>query len=610
MKPELRVWGETAPVDLNDLDDRIRRGELSGAAELKHEPWTGSAFCPLRSIPELADAFEAPGARMAQHFEKPPFPWASTVLGSAVLMAGLVQLFAGFLPIPDDTLLAIWGLYERGATGVEALVLDGRWASPWTSQGVHAGSFHLFPNLAVLGYCGYRVERALGWRGYGLAAVASVLFGALFVALFQENPVVGSSILGFGFWGAQLAIGFRFGDTLPPHQRRFYGYGNLLFFAVLFGGTLYQENTSHWAHMGGLLGGVMATMLLRPDHVVPAERAPVVRRLAEAAIGALLVLTFVLGPLLRLGPVFGTPETVSLGGVGIELDIPSRLIPEDRTHDVSVRGMPAWTTSQASDEFVFAGLDELSWELAVHGDPLTGEHLATHWGRRIAGEARVTEAPLPRGPAWTAHALSFHDETGEARYLLVEHHLLRGRYLNRVGYVVALEEGVPARRAPLFEDVVASARIGEPPSLAEARNEHLRNAASARLRLKLADALHDVGDFEQADALYVLVLDEGGRMVPEAVTGRLAMWRLHPDQFPIEGEAWFAPWLADYPADRSLQKDGVVTLAGAGRCDEARAAHERFAEARPDAAEVVTTAGAVMKCEVLRGGTSDPPAPG
>ncbi len=364
------------------------------------------------------------------------------------------------------------------------------------------------------------------------------------------------------------------------------------------------------------VGGVLATMLIRPDHVVPRERAAAVRRLAEAAIVALLVLTGVLGPLLRLVPVFGPPETVSLGEVGVELEIPSRLLPESGgTHSVTVRGMPAWTTSEASEEFAFAGLDVLGWELAEHGDPLTGEHLARHWGRRIAGEAKVVEPPAPRGPAWTAHALSFHDTEGVARYLLVEQHLLRGRYLNRVGYVVALDtDGVPGRRVGLFEDIVGSARIGEPPDLAEARTEHLRNAASARLRLELAEALHDVGDFEQADAIYALVLEDEGRLVPEAVVGRLAMWRLHPGAFDVDERPWFLPWLQDYPADRGLQEDGILTLATAGHCGVARAAHERFAAARPDAAEVVTTAGAVMKCEVLsqplRGGSPDPLGPG
>lgn len=612
MKGTLKHSGDTAPVDLNDLDDQIRRGELPGGASLRYEPWTGADFRALRDIPELAEAFDAPGARMATHFTKTPFPWASTLLFGAVALAGVVQLFAGFLPLSDEAVIAIFGLYEGSSTGLEPLVFEGRWASPWTSQGVHANSTHLFPNLAVLGYCGYRVERALGARGYGLVAVASVLLGALFVALFQRNPVIGSSILGFGFWGAQLAIGFRFGDTLPVTQRRYYGYGNLLFFAVLFGATLYSEGTSHWAHVGGLLGGVLATALIRPAHVVASGRAALVRRLSEVGIAALLVLTGLLGPLLRLLPIFGPPETVSLGEVGVEVDVPSRMLPDDgRTHAVTVRGMPAWTTSDSSEEFAFAGLDDLDWELAIHGDPLTGEHLARHWGRRIAGEARVVESPEPRGPAWTAHALEFTDSDGVARYRLVEQHLLRGRYLNRVGYVVALEEdGSLGRRAGLFADIVASARIGEPPSLADARNEHLRNAASPRLRVELAEALHDVGDFEQADALYALVIDGDGRMQPEAVVGRLEMWRLHPGAFPVSTDVWFLPWLELYPSDRGLQEDGIVTLADAGDCDSARSAHERFASARPDAAELSTTAGAVMKCEVLREETPGPPESG
>ena len=603
MKPHLRQDGDTVPIDLTDLDERIRSGEVLADAELRHAPWTGDAFVPLAHLADLAEAFDAPRARLAAHFRSPPAPWASAALTTLVALFGLFQLFLGALPVSDEVYAWLVAAYTNAATGLEPLVFDQRWASAWLSQLSHAGPMHLFPNLAVLGYSGYRVERALGARGYGLVAAAAVFVGVVFIVLFQRNAVIGSSVLGFGMWGAQLAIGFRYGDGIPPGQRAYYGYGNLLFFALLVGASLYQETTSHVAHLGGFLGGVAATFLLRPSHLVPRAQAVRAGRATVAGVLGVSLATLAIGPVVSRIPVaaYWPAETVALEDVGATLEVPGRLLPEDgRPWSVSVRGMPAWTTSRASDEFVFCGLETLRWELALAGDPRTGEALASHWNLRLDGTARPVEAPPPRGPGWTSHALEFVDAEGEARYLLVEQHLLRGRYLNRLGYVVALDGGEPGPRAPLFEQVVDSIVVGEPPTLAAARDEHLRNDASPRLRVELASALHDVGDLEQADALYGLVIASGRDQVPRAVSERLEMWRLHPGAFPQSDEPWFWSWLEDYPADRGLMKDGVLYLAAVGDCAGARLHHEALAATRPDAVELVATAGAVLRCESLQ----------
>ena len=590
-------------MELLDVDERVRKGELTAEAELKHPPWTEDAFVPLGKLPELAEAFDAPAARLAAHFRKLPFPWASTALTLAVATMGLLQLLLPFTP-PTDLALAADALYASGASGFEPLVLNGAWWSPWGSQFVHAGAFHLFPNLAVLGYCGYRVERLLGWRSYLAVAAGSVAVGILLVTLFQRLPVIGSSILGFGFWGAQLALGFRFGDHIPPRARAFYGYGNLAFFAFLFGGTLQGSGTSHWGHVGGFLGGVVAAGLCSPAHVVPLARATMARwRIALGAL-AVAVLPAFFGPLLRTAPglVYGEPTLIMLEEVGASVEVPARLVPVPGpdgplAYERTVRGMPAWTTSPLSPEFMFCGLDLLRWELAKEGDPLSGELLAGQWARSIDGEARVVEAPAPRGAGWTAHALDFVDDEGVPRYRLVEHHLQRGRVLNRVGYVVSLDN---PSRLDVFEQMVASVAVHEPPDLAAARDAHLRNGASERGRLDLAAALYDIGDFEQADGLYALVATGGGRMVPEAVLGRIEMWATHPESFELRGDAWFTDWLLDYPSDRKLQESGIVVLAESGRCEDARFFHEEFGAARPDAAELVRTADAVMRCEALQ----------
>lgn len=598
MTAQLRHEGATIPVELLHLDEEVRAGRIPSDAELQHTPWTGDAFVPLARIPELQDALDAPAARLARHFRSLGFPWASA-LGSAFILIVSAVILAGQAMGHDNPVL-VW-MVERGAMGFEPIVLDGAWWSPWTSQLRHGGLWHLLPNMAVLGYSGWRVERALGKRGYALAAAAAVWGGAIAVAAMQRMPVVGSSVLAFGFWGAQLAIGFRFGDQLPADQRRFYGYGNLVFFAILAAQSLFAEGVSHLAHAGGLIGGVIAALAVRPPHLVPQAARTRASRLSELGVLALILGSFTVGPMLRAVPGLSwwPGQTVTVDDVGTTITLPGRLLPDDaqdQPYSLRLSGMPAWSTSTASSEVVFTGLTKAPWDRVADGDPLAGDALTTHWTTKIDGTATPAEPPAPLGPGWTAHALEFVDEDGVPQYRLVEHHLLRGRWLNRVGYVVSVN-GRGKARTPVFEEAVRSVVVEEPPELAEARAAYEANPSGERPRLAFAQALHDAGELAQADALYAELVQQQGRKGPQAVTERLALQALHPNAFPPEETPWFQGWVALYPADRQLAQDSVTLLAHHGRCEEARAIHQAFAQARPNATELLTTAGAVLACE-------------
>ncbi|MCB9763333.1 MAG: rhomboid family intramembrane serine protease [Alphaproteobacteria bacterium] len=601
--PQLRVDGEVHPVDLADLDEDIRQGRVLADAELSYAPWTGEDFVPLGALPQLAEAFESPNAGFVRHLLRGPLPWASTAVTAVVLAAGLLQI--GLMIVGGAfRAQALWvlNLYGRSAVGFEPLLFDGAWWSPWGSQLVHSGPTHLFPNLAVLGYAGYRVERALGPTGYAVVAAAALLGGVAAVTILQPIPVVGSSILGFGLWGAQLAIGFRMGDTMPSRHRAFYGYGNLAIFVVLFAGTLAGENVSHYAHVGGFAGGALAAVLVKPPFMFPATARARVRTRLWGLAAALAIAPSFLGPVLRHVPwvAYWPPQEVDLVDVGATVTVPGRLLPEDgeRAYTMTARGMPAWNISRRDLTFVFCGLDRLRWDQVEGGDPLTGEALARYWSS-VEGDAHAIEAPPPRAPGWTAHALEFVDEDGTPKFRLVEHHLLRGRYLNRVGYVVNVDEGgASGPREPLYRSIAASVRVGEPPDLAKAREQHARSPTSPRIRLELARALWDLGDLVQADAIYALVVDTPSPQQSKAVSERLSMWASHPDAFADAPDPpWFEQWMVDLNHDRQLQVDGIHWLSAEGRCAVARVHHQRFAEERPDAAELVTTAEAVLRCE-------------
>ena len=590
---ELKHEGATVPVDLNDLDERVRAGLLPADAQLRHAPWTGESWRPLSEIAELKDAFGAPGALMAERMAHAPTSWA------AIGVSGLILLFGALQVATELGWDALLPFFENAAVGFDPMAFEGRFWAPYSSQLVHANfAVHLLGNLSVIAYSGYRTERALGRDGYAVVAILSVLFGALLVALGQRGMVIGSSVLAFGLLGAQLTIGFRFGDTLPASQRRFYGFGNLLFAAVILAGTLSTPNVSHAAHAGGFLGGLLGALLWKPQFLVP-ERSPKVLWLSLAA---LLIAPLLLGPLLRVmpGALWGS-ERIDLPKVGASLQVPGRLLAPPG-QGITVRGMPAWRTSPSSDELFFCGLVELDWERVAQGDPLVGGVLEDDWGRLIEGSPREVTPPPSRGPSWSAHALIFDGEEGQPDYLLVEHHRLQGVWLNRVGYIVTLdkdEESGP--RTPIFQEMLSSVEVGEPPELAAARSAHLENPISERKRLDLARALYKMGDLEQADALFEMVIAQGGRLAGSAVLDRLELQARFPEVHTLAEAPWFEEAVLDYPGDRRLARSAVSVLVAQDRCAEARLVHQGLAAERPEAVDLVTTAAAVMACEERAG---------
>jgi membrane associated rhomboid family serine protease len=525
----VRQDGVEGDLYLHDLEDDIRHGRVPPTAELKYVPWTGDRFLPMGSLEALAEAFDSPSARFALHLRGGPFPWLSTVLTLGILATGLLQI--GTLLLGGH--MGSWGrvlaqAFADGVTGFDPMVLDGVWWSPWSSQFVHGGPGHLFPNLAVVGYAGFRVERALGVGGYAVVAAASVLFGSVAVALLEPLPVMGSSLLGYGFFGALLAIGFRFGDSIPTHFRRFYGYGNLTLFALLFISGLGAETASHVGHAGGFSAGFLCALILSTETTSPRD---LVRRVRSRNLGVALALVgvpAVFGPLARHNPglLFRGGERVEVLQAGVSLRLPSRL----SQNPVRMRGLPAWTTSGVSKEVVFCGLERIA-----PGQAGEAAFLA-RWSVEDVGAAMAMESVDPVGPGWTAWRARL-PATGQGGSPLqvVEQQLQRGEWLLRLGYVVEeTAKGQPGGRSQVFAGVIQSVEVGEVPALARARDQwESRPAASA---VSYSVQLARAGQWEAADR--VLAQRLAGAEDERAVAARLELWASRPEEITLSALDW------------------------------------------------------------------------
>lgn len=573
----MQAWldhdGQVAPIDLADLEDDLRRGRVPVGARLRYEPWTGDQALPIAQIPQLADAFEAPEACFVSWLRRPGVAWAWALLTGAISAVGAAQLMVRLGVLRDERVLAF---FDAAPVGFDELLMAGQWWTPWSSQLSHSGPMHLLPNLGVIAYMGYRVERAYGPASLVLISVVSVATGSLAICLLEDLPAVGSSILGFGLWGAVLAIGFRMGDALSQQRvRGRYGFGSLPIFALLFASTLFTPQATHVGHAFGLFGGMAAAMVLASEAFEP-QRQRLRAMLGNLSLAAFVVVLLSIGaPLLGgVTAVTGWPsERVEVEGVGATIDLPDRMA----EHPARALGMQAWSTSVNSRAVVFVGL------VALRAEVEAAEALAAQWADAVDGELRPVE-PGSRWPQWQDHAWEVVDpDTGRVIDRIEEHVLARGSTLLRAGW--RLDAPAEPNRQALYDHVLGSLVVGEPPTVVEARERLERNPSSPRMQYELARELALMAaadDLGEADGLLGGLAERDDGWAWDAVRLRLELWarasRRQGADFQGGGEGlaqaqgFVLRWLERAPPlDDQIHRPGVEVLVNTGACDQARA---------------------------------------
>ena len=174
-----------------------------------------------------------------------------------VLAFGWLML-QGASPLdPDVALLVKWG----ANTGL--YTLGGDWWRLLSCLFLHGGILHLALNCYVLWTAGNVVERLIGSASFAALYLASGVIASL--ASLAWNPFaasVGASGAIFGVWGALIGYALRQRDPVTLQGLLRLRNIALAFLAlnVLFGMT--QENVDLAAHLGGLIAGIGAGLLL------------------------------------------------------------------------------------------------------------------------------------------------------------------------------------------------------------------------------------------------------------------------------------------------------------------------------------------------------------
>jgi rhomboid protease GluP len=280
----------------------------------------------------------------------PPLTTALLLVNGAFFLA---MTLSGGTEVP--AILTLFGAKVGG------LIDEGQYWRVLSSAYLHIGPVHLLVNGYALYLLGRFVERAYGPRRTLILYTAAALGGGILSTLASPVLSAGASGAIFGLLGVTLLFALRNWSKLPPEVRRqrFLVVWFLLlpFFAASIAFSTASDMVDNWAHLGGLLGGVLVALLFGN----PAQHRPVSRaadRVATAGAVAAGALT-----LASLGFAIH-----SAAAEGVWLDAPLRTI-ADEAFDVQLQIPAPWERLELPTETRELYRDRLGSALTVQVRP-------------------------------------------------------------------------------------------------------------------------------------------------------------------------------------------------------------------------------------------------
>jgi membrane associated rhomboid family serine protease len=161
-------------------------------------------------------------------------------------------------------------LFDDGALVGALIYQDGDWYRIVTAMFLHGSLLHLAFNMLALFWLGTIVEQAIGTWRYLLVYFVSGIAGSAGALLFSSPLAitVGASGAIFGIMGALLVLEYRATGTFAGQALGLIAVNLLLTFAI--------PNISKGGHVGGLVGGILATFaLLHFQYTRPRSLGPV-----------------------------------------------------------------------------------------------------------------------------------------------------------------------------------------------------------------------------------------------------------------------------------------------------------------------------------------------
>lgn len=300
-------------LDLEELEARVRRGEVDASTQVRFPPVTGHHFVRAAELPILRPHFQTRAIYFQRAFHLGRVP----LLTGAVALA-CVAVFAaegGFSgPVELETMVAL------GAKAGPLVVDLGQWWRLFTANFVHRDLAHLGFNLFVLFHFGAALENAYRPLDHALILLASALGTTLASLAGGDELSAGASGIAYGMLGGAVVFGLRYRKILPEKYRRVLGGAVIPTVLVFLFIGFTSAGIDNYGHLGGLVGGAGTTALFTPRLLAgPPGRAATVKVIVLVGVAALLVAG---GPI--FGPGLAILRTERDDAWGVQLRVPAR----------------------------------------------------------------------------------------------------------------------------------------------------------------------------------------------------------------------------------------------------------------------------------------------
>ncbi|MFQ5408334.1 MAG: rhomboid family intramembrane serine protease [Anaerolineales bacterium] len=145
---------------------------------------------------------------------------------------------------------------------VNAAIVAGDYYRLLTMIFLHGGFVHVAFNSYALYVIGPSVERPFGHARFALVYLLAGITGSIFSFVFNPHPAVGASGAIFGLIGAIGVYLFSHRKIFGPQARK--QLNGILMITVINLAIGLNPGIDNWAHVGGLVGGVVLGWLLGP----------------------------------------------------------------------------------------------------------------------------------------------------------------------------------------------------------------------------------------------------------------------------------------------------------------------------------------------------------
>lgn len=278
----LRTDAGDEHLDLSEFEARVRRGEISPQSLVRLPAITGEQFVPACELEVFKALHEPKRAYFARAFSLSRFPWMTSALILLNLAIYLYTVRTGPLSLDDMV---------RFGAKADPMVADlGELWRLFTANFLHRDALHIGLNMFVLFNVGGALENTYRTLDYLWLLVFSGV-ATMSASLWLSDAVsLGASGMVYGCLGAIVVFGLKYRSILPSRYRTIMSEAAIptVLGLLLIGIT--SEGVDNWAHVGGLMAGLLTGLFMRPKLLADSgpKWAPALRAAPTLAVASLL----------------------------------------------------------------------------------------------------------------------------------------------------------------------------------------------------------------------------------------------------------------------------------------------------------------------------------